>query len=523
MKRLLSWTAFVLALLLAGCRQAAMTPLPTVEATVAGSPTDLEIFAQFEEELEELRETLKIPGFSAAVVKDQELVWAKGFGYADLENKVKAAPDTPYHLASVTKPFAAVIIMQLVEEGILDLESPVAQYGIDLESSGVIRVKHLLSMTSEGNPGEQYNYSGGRYALLSQVIEGASSKSFQALLFERIVQPLGMNFTAPNPAGCVELAYSATCDHLYKKIAKPYQLDPRHGIAESYYWNQWLGAAGGLISTVTDLAKFDMAVDQNDLMSLETKQKMLAPTISTAGAELPYSLGWFSQEYEGTRLVWAYGYWSPSVSSLILKAPEENLTFIILANTDNLGRSYRLGDGDVLRSPVALAFYKHFIFEPQTGQAVPDIDWAVEANPQKRIKQFASEDLRKLLEKELESYQMLAKSMRGVEDLGQRIETKLATDVNPAIYDAYVGHYQAPSDLGPQIFTLMRKDDALYVEIPQGARLELFPQSETSFFHLSLEEINGFEASFITDETGEVRQAVIKADSREFVLEKIEP
>jgi hypothetical protein len=413
--------------------------------------------------------------------------------------------------------------MQLVEEGILDLESPVAQYGIDLESSGVIRVKHLLSMTSEGNPGEQYNYSGGRYALLSQVIEGASSKSFQALLFERIVQPLGMNFTAPNPAGCVELAYSATCDHLYKKIAKPYQLDPRHGIAESYYWNQWLGAAGGLISTVTDLAKFDMAVDQNDLMSLETKQKMLAPTISTAGAELPYSLGWFSQEYEGTRLVWAYGYWSPSVSSLILKAPEENLTFIILANTDNLGRSYRLGDGDVLRSPVALAFYKHFIFEPQTGQAVPDIDWAVEANPQKRIKQFASEDLRKLLEKELESYQMLAKSMRGVEDLGQRIETKLATDVNPAIYDAYVGHYQAPSDLGPQIFTLMRKDDALYVEIPQGARLELFPQSETSFFHLSLEEINGFEASFITDETGEVRQAVIKADSREFVLEKIEP
>ena len=524
MKRQLFWTTFVLALLLVGCSEADVTPLPTAAATVQSGPTDLEIFTQFEEELEALRVAHKIPGFSAAVVKDQELVWAKGFGYADLENEVEAAPDTPYHLASVTKPFAAVILMQLVEEGILDLESLVAQYGIDLESSGVIRVKHLLSMTSEGNPGEQYNYNGGRYALLSQVMEGASGKSFQALFFERIVQPLGMNSTAPNPAGCVGLAYSATCDHLYEKISNPYQLDPRDGIAESYYWDQWLGAAGGLISTVTDLATFDMALDQNDLLSLELKQKMFAPTISTDGAELPYGLGWFSQEYEGTRLVWAYGYWSPSVSSLILKVPEENLTFIILANTDNLSRPYRLGDGDVLRSPVAMAFYKLFIFGPQTEQAVPDIDWAVEADPSNRIRQFADEELRELLEKELESYQMLSASMRGVEELGQRIETRLAVGVNPDVYNAYEGRYQAPDNLGAQIFTVMREDDTLYVETAEGAKLELLPQSESSFFHLSLiGEINDFEARFIPDETGQVTQAVIDAGSQEFILSRIKP
>jgi CubicO group peptidase (beta-lactamase class C family) len=58
---------------------------------------------------------LKNSGMSAAVVQDQELIWASGFGYVDVENQIAAGPDTPYGLASVTKPVAAVLIMQLVE------------------------------------------------------------------------------------------------------------------------------------------------------------------------------------------------------------------------------------------------------------------------------------------------------------------------------------------------------------------------------------------------------------------------
>jgi CubicO group peptidase (beta-lactamase class C family) len=119
MKRL-HLVVVALAFLLTSCGQAATTPIPTAGAPAPSGQTDAEVFVQFEEELEDLRQQHKIPGFSAAIVKERELLWAKGFGYADLENKVEAAPDTPYHLASVTKPFAA-IIMQLVEEGALDL------------------------------------------------------------------------------------------------------------------------------------------------------------------------------------------------------------------------------------------------------------------------------------------------------------------------------------------------------------------------------------------------------------------
>ena len=147
-------------LLFSNCGRVNITPTPE-------SRIENKAFVEWEARLEELRQYLKIPGFSAAIVQNQELVWTNGFGYADVEKKVATTPDTPYHLASLTKPFAATIIMQLAEKGVLSLDDPVSEYGIDIESSGVVKVKHLLNMTSEGNPGESYRYNGDRFALLS--------------------------------------------------------------------------------------------------------------------------------------------------------------------------------------------------------------------------------------------------------------------------------------------------------------------------------------------------------------------
>src|SRR6185295_10621248 len=105
---------------------------------------------------------------------------------------------TAYHLASLTKTFASTILMQLVQEGKINLDDPVSKYGITLESNGVIKVRHLFSHTSEGNPGEQYSYNGNRFAELDKVIEKATGKSFAELLIANILDPLDMNETAPN-------------------------------------------------------------------------------------------------------------------------------------------------------------------------------------------------------------------------------------------------------------------------------------------------------------------------------------
>src|SRR5688572_6577084 len=146
--------------------------------TQPGVSSETERLAHLERLLDGLRQQLKIPAMSCAIVKDQKVVWAKGFGYADIENKIPATEHTSYHLASLTKTFASTILMQLVQAGKVKLDDPVSKYGILLESEGVIKVRHLLSHTSEGTPGEQYRYNGNRFAELDKVVQRASGKSF---------------------------------------------------------------------------------------------------------------------------------------------------------------------------------------------------------------------------------------------------------------------------------------------------------------------------------------------------------
>jgi CubicO group peptidase (beta-lactamase class C family) len=267
---------------------------------------------------------------SAAVVMDQKLVWAKGFGYADLENKIEATPDTAYHLASVTKTLAATLIMQLVQEGVISLDDPVSKYGVELPSQGTILVRHLLTHTSSGVPGTTYIYDGNRYDYLGQIAERATGKPFAALMQERILSPLGMTNTWMDK----------TCgqDISTVQVAKPYQLDQSYTVIEGIYSVRGFSAAAGLISTVEDLARFDIALDQNVLLHKETKEKMLAPAVAMVPGrpDLSHGLGWFSTEFMGTRLNWHAGRMPPSASANIIKAPEQNLTFIILANTDHL-------------------------------------------------------------------------------------------------------------------------------------------------------------------------------------------
>ena len=412
MERRILLVTLALALLLTSCTQ------PEALPEVGGAPATDELFSQFEGELEGLRQQLRIPGFSAAVVADGEMVWAKGFGFADLENQVAATPDTPYRLASVTKPIAATLVMQLVEEGLLDLEDPVSKYGVDLESGVEIRVWHLLTHTSEGIPGTHHDYSGDRYSYLGAVMEGATGHSFGELLSERILEPLNMTNTAPSYPECAleglndspETSERVRNDlRVNRALANPYQLDPSYNIVAGVYPSGFSPAAG-LISTVVDLAKFDIALDQGLLLGDAAKEKMLEPAVSTYENrdDLMYGLGWYSQRYRGTRLLWHSGRWAPSVSALYVKAPDESLTFIILANTAHLTTPFPLGDGDVLYSTLAQTFYETFVFPRQTGKSVPQFAW--ESGAQElvhQLEQVTDADIREVLERELWSYRQV--------------------------------------------------------------------------------------------------------------------
>ena len=151
---------------------------------------------RFEKQTEDLRALLKIPGMSAVLVKDQKVLWAQGFGFADLENRIPATPDTVYHIASLTKTFAATLILQLVEQGKLSLDEPMSRYSSDFKDDSV-KIKHLLSHTSEGTPGERYQYSGNRYDDLTAVIEKKMGKPFRVVMVETFLDPLRMSSSVP--------------------------------------------------------------------------------------------------------------------------------------------------------------------------------------------------------------------------------------------------------------------------------------------------------------------------------------
>src|SRR5262245_5515866 len=164
--------------------------------------------AQFEAQLDTLREQLAIPGMSAIVMAHDTVVWEGSLGLADIASNRPVTPTTQFHLASLTKTFASTIVLQLVEQGLIGLDDPVADYGINLQSSGVVRVRHLLSHTSEGVPGAQFRYNGDRFALLDQVIQRATNETFATRVVQRIITPLALQHTAPNPLNAASFAAS---------------------------------------------------------------------------------------------------------------------------------------------------------------------------------------------------------------------------------------------------------------------------------------------------------------------------
>ena len=121
-----------------------------------------------------------------------------------------------------------------------------------------------------------------------------------------------------------------------------------------------LGAAGGVVSTVTDLARFDVALDAGRLISDASKAEMWRPGRSTSGEVLPYGIGWYVEQVDGRRLVWHTGLWEKQYSALYVKLPDERLTLILLANSEGLWWGKPLDAAQVDRSPFAAAFLRRF-------------------------------------------------------------------------------------------------------------------------------------------------------------------
>lgn len=467
----------------------------------------------FDRNVEDLRALLKIPGISAAVVKDQKVIWSKGFGLADVENKLPATPETPYRIASVTKTFASTLLMQLVEQGKLNLDEPMSKYS-PLYKDDKVKVRHVFSHTSEGTPGARYAYNGNIFARLDAVIEKTSGKPFRQLLAENILEKIGMTdsvpgqdamsqkelLTAVGPA--VAKRYEATL----ARLAKPYTLYGKDEMVLTGYPFRQISASAGLVSTVMDLAKYDIALDQHLFLKKETQELSWTPMTANDGRKLPYGLGWFTQEVQGLKLVWHYGQWW-QFSALILKVPDRNLTLILMANSDGLSTPFGLGGGDVRNSAFASTFLRLFVFEEQHGRALPAPDW--------RLGSVAFMEQVATLEKEAGGYSYAAEGRaygRMHAYLAGRANRQRAEiKVDPKLYDAFVGKYSNGPDFTVVVardgnrLTWQRTgvlDGQTWVFDPEG----LYAATETKYF----DKTSMTEVTFAKDETGKVTHLLVK-------------
>jgi CubicO group peptidase (beta-lactamase class C family) len=473
--------------------------------------------ATLEQQFDELRTILKIPGMSAVILRRQKVLWAKGFGFADLDKRVPATPETLYHIASLTKTFAATLIMQLVEQGKLDLDEPISHYSSDFKDDAV-KIKHLLSHTSQGVPGDQYAYSGNRYAYLTNVLEKKTGKSFRQLLVETFLSPLGMTSCVPGHdvvadrdkwSPLLGQENLAGYEKSLTRFAKPYRLYGAQEIVATGYPPRGISAAAGLLSTVVDLARFDAAIDLHRFLKSETQERAWTPFVSNSGKTLPHGLGWFSEKYHDTRLIWHYGYWPDSFSATYAKVPEKDLTLILLANSDGLSAPFYY-TGGVETNPFACTFLRLFVFAESAGRALPGPDW--KRSPQ----EFAGEISR--LGKEANGYSYDCEQLSHTAALKwletRRAQARTAVKVNPKIYDAYVGQYQLRPE---RFFTVSEEGDRLFIDVPRYFKSELFPLSEVRFFLKTAD----LELTFIKDDKGQVTQLEIPDNAQKLVAKKI--
>ena len=166
--------------------------------------------------------------------------------------------------------------------------------------------------------------------------------------------------TAPNVSDSANFNLTGyNSAEYYKNLAKPYVLDKSKRIVESEL-ETYFGTAAGLMSSAVDMANYSIAIFNNFLIDTKTQNEAFTPTISTGNVTLPYGLGWFVQNYKGIKLVWHYGLWNTN-SSLIILVPEKEISFVILANSNNLSLPFQLGAGNLLTSPFAMDFILEFI------------------------------------------------------------------------------------------------------------------------------------------------------------------
>src|SRR5438876_1313663 len=292
-----------------------------------------------------------IPGLSLAVLKDGQIILAKGYGFANVEHQVAVKPETIFQSGSMGKQFTATAVMMLVEAGKLNLSDPITKYFTDAPSSWQnIMVRHLLTHTAGTTdyprdfdfrrdytedellkraeaiplafqPGEKWSYSNVGYVLLGILIHKVSGKFYGDFLQERIFQPLGMTTARIISEADIVPNRAAGYRLLKGELKNQEWVSPTLNTT----------ADGALYLTVYDMAKWDAALYTERLLKRSSLEQMWTPAKLNNGKTYPYGFGWSLNEVRGHHIIEHSGSWQ-GFKLYIDRSVEDKLTVVVFVN-----------------------------------------------------------------------------------------------------------------------------------------------------------------------------------------------
>jgi serine beta-lactamase-like protein LACTB len=343
-----------LTLLLAPTRTRGDTaPPPKYAAAVR----DLEHFIEGEVADKEL------PALSIALVDDQKIVWARGFGFANPKDKVPATAGTIYRVGSVSKLFTDIGIMQLVEQDKLDLDAPVTRYLPEFKPanpfdkpitlrqmmahrSGLVReppvgnyfdptgpslaqmVESLNRTTLVYPPGQRIKYSNAAIATVGYVLEKTQHEPFPRYLQRAVLEPLGLNRSAfePTPAVMKDLAAATMWTYQGREFEAP-------------TFSLGMAPAGSMYSTVEDLGRFLSVLfaggrgPKGTVLKPATLEQMWTPQFAKPGEKSGFGIGFMVSEFEGRRRI-GHGGAIYGFATEVAALPEDRLGVVVVASRD---------------------------------------------------------------------------------------------------------------------------------------------------------------------------------------------
>lgn len=307
-----------------------------------------------------------LPGLSVAVGVDGNIVWAEGFGWADLEKRVPVAPDMRFRIGHASKTITSAAVGLLLEQGRLDLDAEVQAYVPTFPGKAwpvtlrqlmghVAGVRHYGSKAdympsahcqraSEGlamfaddplrfQPETQYGYSTFGWILVSAAVEAAANEPFFSFVRNRIFQPLGMratttdSVTEPIPDRVVFYDPRLSGDPAY---------GPEVSAAVDY---SCFAGAGAFLSTPSDLVRFGIALTSGTLLKPATVRLLQTPQQLLSGAETEYGLGWMLETFplagEPTRLAGHASRTLLGSSTSFMTFPERRVVVSVTSNTSD--------------------------------------------------------------------------------------------------------------------------------------------------------------------------------------------